>query len=277
MVFIALLLMMPLTVSAQFLMDGASIQNPMEESNGASFIFEGGIEPIQTHGASQDFLFHPLAAKSYCGDGVRDTGESCDGNNLASATCVTRGYRGGTLTCSSTCTFNETACTAATSSSSTPGGTGNTEPPRTSAGASSASSASSIVSSRSSRPHVIHSQSSISSASSVVSQSFSSASSYSIPVQEEALSSSQQSHTSSSQDTKITTPDDTLHTSAPSMPWNWRWVLLFFIDVLLLIDVLLASLKRETIVAEASIAARKKHWFIIAVKHTHNEEDDSDE
>lgn len=45
-----------------------------------------------------------------CGNGTLDTGEDCDGTNLNSQTCVTRGRPGGTLTCDSTCRFDESAC-----------------------------------------------------------------------------------------------------------------------------------------------------------------------
>jgi cysteine-rich repeat protein len=45
-----------------------------------------------------------------CGNGTIDTGEDCDGTNLASQTCVTRGRPGGVLSCDSTCRFDESAC-----------------------------------------------------------------------------------------------------------------------------------------------------------------------
>jgi hypothetical protein len=48
---------------------------------------------------------------STCGDGSLDIGESCDGTNLNSKTCITQGYNGGTLGCLDNCAFNETACT----------------------------------------------------------------------------------------------------------------------------------------------------------------------
>lgn len=45
-----------------------------------------------------------------CGNGVIDTGEQCDGANLASQTCVSRGYASGALSCSASCSFVTTAC-----------------------------------------------------------------------------------------------------------------------------------------------------------------------
>ena len=48
---------------------------------------------------------------SDCGNGVVDSGEDCDGDNLAGQTCASLGYRGGTLRCSSVCTFDYLQCT----------------------------------------------------------------------------------------------------------------------------------------------------------------------
>lgn len=49
-----------------------------------------------------------------CGDATVSSPEVCDGSNLNSQTCATRGYNGGTLACAGDClTFNETSCTNA--------------------------------------------------------------------------------------------------------------------------------------------------------------------
>ncbi|MFN2378238.1 MAG: M12 family metallo-peptidase [Candidatus Binatia bacterium] len=50
-------------------------------------------------------------AGSTCGNGVLDAGEQCDGINLNGGTCTNRGFAGGTLSCSSNCTFNTAQCT----------------------------------------------------------------------------------------------------------------------------------------------------------------------
>ncbi len=48
----------------------------------------------------------------FCGDGARNqSGEFCDGADLAGQTCAALGFSGGTLGCSSSCTFNASACT----------------------------------------------------------------------------------------------------------------------------------------------------------------------
>ena len=50
---------------------------------------------------------------SICGNGIIESGEQCDGSNLAGQTCTGLGYAGGTLSCKVDCTFNASQCTAA--------------------------------------------------------------------------------------------------------------------------------------------------------------------
>lgn len=47
-----------------------------------------------------------------CGNGIVETGESCDGSNLNGQTCVSLGFAGGTLACSGTCSFDTSGCTS---------------------------------------------------------------------------------------------------------------------------------------------------------------------
>jgi hypothetical protein len=47
-----------------------------------------------------------------CGNGVIDAGESCDGDELAGATCPSLGFAGGELSCSGSCTFSTYQCNA---------------------------------------------------------------------------------------------------------------------------------------------------------------------
>ena len=47
-----------------------------------------------------------------CGDGVIQSGESCDGSSLNGKSCSTQGFSGGTLSCNSSCTFNTSSCTS---------------------------------------------------------------------------------------------------------------------------------------------------------------------
>lgn len=60
----------------------------------------------------------------YCGNGVIDGGEQCDGSNLNGATCATQGFSSGTLSCSSSCTFDTSSCASAAGTGGTSGGGG---------------------------------------------------------------------------------------------------------------------------------------------------------
>ena len=46
-----------------------------------------------------------------CGDGIVGIGEQCDSGNLAGASCASRGFSSGTLSCTLSCSFNTTQCT----------------------------------------------------------------------------------------------------------------------------------------------------------------------
>ena len=47
-----------------------------------------------------------------CGNSVIESGEVCDGASLGGKTCSTQGFTGGTLSCSSSCQLNTSACTS---------------------------------------------------------------------------------------------------------------------------------------------------------------------
>ncbi len=51
-----------------------------------------------------------LQTGASCGDGFVDPGEDCDSGDLDGGTCVTQGFDSGTLACSSTCTYDTSAC-----------------------------------------------------------------------------------------------------------------------------------------------------------------------
>jgi hypothetical protein len=58
----------------------------------------------------RDLEFRPADAD--CGNGVRETGEACDGADLGSFDCANVGYAGGQLSCLPTCLFNTGNCIA---------------------------------------------------------------------------------------------------------------------------------------------------------------------
>jgi hypothetical protein len=52
-----------------------------------------------------------MSSGPFCGNGVAERGEQCDGRDLLNATCEHLGYDGGQLQCnSSTCRYNTSAC-----------------------------------------------------------------------------------------------------------------------------------------------------------------------
>ncbi len=59
-----------------------------------------------------------------CGDGIIISGEQCDSSNLGGASCISQGFTGGSLSCTSACTFNTSLCTLTTSSGGGGGGGG---------------------------------------------------------------------------------------------------------------------------------------------------------
>jgi hypothetical protein len=50
------------------------------------------------------------ASAPACGNGKRETGEECDGEDVGAVTCRTLGYAGGSLTCGADCRFDQSAC-----------------------------------------------------------------------------------------------------------------------------------------------------------------------
>ena len=48
-----------------------------------------------------------------CGNNVKEATEQCDGADLGGASCISRGFIGGTLSCRPSCDFNTSACTSA--------------------------------------------------------------------------------------------------------------------------------------------------------------------
>jgi len=52
-------------------------------------------------------------------NGVKESGEECDGSDLGSTTCTTLGFTGGSLSCNGDCTYNTSSCSGAPSGSCT--------------------------------------------------------------------------------------------------------------------------------------------------------------
>ena len=88
---------------------GSSQLNPAE----AKFC-DGRIDitDISSHISALINRQTPESQCSLCGNNVLETGEVCDGTNLAGQSCNTQGFTGGTLSCATNClSFNTNLCT----------------------------------------------------------------------------------------------------------------------------------------------------------------------
>ena len=68
---------------------------------GGALLCEVGCKSIDTSGCI------PLPT---CGDGVRNGGEQCDGNDVGGSSCASQGFDQGTLGCTPGCTFDVAEC-----------------------------------------------------------------------------------------------------------------------------------------------------------------------
>ncbi len=66
---------------------------------------------VCTEGCTFDTSGCVGSADPICGNGVREGDEACDGTELGGATCWILGYGGGDLTCTGSCTLDESGCT----------------------------------------------------------------------------------------------------------------------------------------------------------------------
>ena len=60
---------------------------------------------------AQSYSVDIVARVPGCGDGVLEVGEECDDMDFGGASCVTKGFDTGPLTCTASCLLNTTACT----------------------------------------------------------------------------------------------------------------------------------------------------------------------
>jgi aqualysin 1 len=82
-----------------------------------AMIIRNGISAGPCHNAqvrdADDLVFAVTSVAPVCGNGIRESGEACDGLQLGGQTCTGLGFGGGTLSCSASCTYNTSACTPA--------------------------------------------------------------------------------------------------------------------------------------------------------------------
>jgi hypothetical protein len=84
----------------------------MQASNGQmAFVYRAGTPVIGSGVVGSYALLQRSTLSPSCGDGIRLSGsEACDEPDLNDQTCQTQGFAGGTLRCSSSCTFDVTGC-----------------------------------------------------------------------------------------------------------------------------------------------------------------------
>lgn len=92
------------------------------------FLTGGGPRPVLALTGTVDIS---ATVSSLCGNGVIDSGEECDGSNLAGQSCSSRGFSGGSLSCNSNCTINTSQCTSPPPSGGGGGGGGGYVAPAT--------------------------------------------------------------------------------------------------------------------------------------------------
>ncbi|MDY0004163.1 MAG: hypothetical protein RBU30_22885 [Polyangia bacterium] len=81
----------------------------------------GLTPPFQPDGAPRDGASSDASAldgglpdgSERCGNGILDQGEACDGELLGGATCLSQGFTGGALACTSLCIFDYRGCEGA--------------------------------------------------------------------------------------------------------------------------------------------------------------------
>jgi len=92
--------------------DGYANTSDMLEST--SYQMQGGLDAFAGNPTSSSYDNESGGTfQFYCNDGFIDPGESCDGSNLDSQNCASQGFDSGTLSCSSTCTFDTSSCETA--------------------------------------------------------------------------------------------------------------------------------------------------------------------
>jgi subtilisin family serine protease len=80
-----------------------------------AMVIRAGITAGPCHTAqyrdADDLVFAVNSVAPVCGNGIRESGEACDGSALGGQTCTGLGFGGGTLSCTASCTYDTSACT----------------------------------------------------------------------------------------------------------------------------------------------------------------------
>ena len=91
--------------------DNQGSATSLQIGNGINY-FKGSIDSVRIYNAVlSDADISTIYNFAYCGNGIKEETESCDGTDKGTSTCGTQGFSGGTLNCNSDCTFDTSQCT----------------------------------------------------------------------------------------------------------------------------------------------------------------------
>jgi hypothetical protein len=118
--------------STNYILDpSSSTVSTYHTVNSTNYRVDGTVgETVAGLSNSANYKVFSGAGRGVCGDNLADPGEQCDGSDFGGATCVSLGFTGGSLSCSSSCTRSTSACTSTETNTSgnTSGGGGYTQP-----------------------------------------------------------------------------------------------------------------------------------------------------
>ncbi len=114
--------------SSDFMIIDESMHAASTTSTSSDFILDAATFPAEVANDFGDIIVNS------CGDNIRNNGETCDGNDFGSVSCITLGYSSGILTCANDCQLYSIAnCrTVVPSSNGGGGGSQNSASPKAS-------------------------------------------------------------------------------------------------------------------------------------------------
>lgn len=113
--------------SANYEIDPSGTDAVHHRGTSTNFQLEGSIEPITGSSSTSTLSVFSGSAFTddlYCGDGIKNLSEQCDGADFGGATCSSLGQGSGSLACNANCTYNTNNCQVSPGGGSGGGGGG---------------------------------------------------------------------------------------------------------------------------------------------------------